>query len=150
MRVHNFAFCNLAKIAMPDPVGTLGTVHRAPRARRARTRSLPQVLGSLRAPGAAAARPCPDPTAASAGQVGVVLGVGYQLNGQGASCAPGRRSQWTTNQQLRARGAAAAPRCWSGGLSGWACRGYMGGTRTSRAPAAPEPALKRGAPAHCN
>jgi len=41
MRVHNFAFCNLAKIAMPDPVGTLGTVHRAPRARRARTRSLP-------------------------------------------------------------------------------------------------------------
>jgi hypothetical protein len=77
MRVHNFAFCNLAKIAMPELVGTLGTVHRAARARRARTRGLPRVLGSLRAPGAAAARP---PTAAAPGQVGVVLGVGYQLN----------------------------------------------------------------------
>ena len=67
MRVHNFAFCNLAKIAMPDLVGTLGTVHSAPRARRARTRSLPRVLGSLRAPGAVAARPCPDPTAGGGG-----------------------------------------------------------------------------------
>ena len=94
MRVHNFAFCNLAKIAMPDLVGTLGTVHSAPRARRARTRSLPQVLGTS----APRARPPPGlvPTQRQVGVV--VLGVGYQLNRQGASCAPGRRSQWTTDQ----------------------------------------------------
>src|ERR1700733_9482277 len=100
MRVHNFAFCNLAKIAMPDLVGTLGTVHSAPRARRARTRSLPQVLGSLRAPGAAADRPCPDPNSCQRGASGgAARGVGYQLNRQGgapsgpltSSCAPGAR-----------------------------------------------------------
>jgi hypothetical protein len=106
MRVHNFAFCNLAKIAMPEPVGTLGTVHRAPRARRARTRGLPEVLGSLRAPGAAAARPCPDPQLPVRGGWVVVLGVwstvertGGELRArarlpvdhQASSCAPGAR-----------------------------------------------------------
>ena len=50
--------------------------------------------------------------------------------------------------QLRTRGAAAAPRCWLGGVEcggAWVVGTILVGC-TARAAAAPEPALKRGAP----